>query len=196
MVIPHVDDSRLNGAPDDRESHEGRKEFRKERDDIDGKHSDSSVFKFFSRFASSRRAPEDSDPLGAALRLLGRGHYDEAIAAFDRLLALDGRADYAFLFNKRGVANVRKERLEEARSDFERALSADARFAPALVNLGNLALEANRIEEALARYEAAIASNPEYPVAHFNASVAYKRLGRYDEAVRALRTAQKLERKR
>jgi len=150
------------------------------------------VFKFLSRFAFSKRERENGDPLASALALLDRRRYEEATAALDALIAAGGTRN-AFLFNKRGVAKAELGRTDEARRDFEWALSVQPKFAPALVNLGNLALEADLVVEAIERYEAAIAVDPEYPGAHFNASVAYKRLGRYADAVRALRTAQKLE---
>jgi Flp pilus assembly protein TadD len=43
------------------------------------------------------------------------------------------------------------------------------------------------------RYEAAIAADDDYAVAHFNLGIAYKRAGRIDEGVRAMRKAQRLE---
>lgn len=124
--------------------------------------------------------------------MLDRGRHGEAVASLDALIAASGERN-AFLLNKRGVAKARLGMAEDARGDFERALSVQPSFPAALVNLGNLALEEDRVDEAVAHYERAIAIDAEYSGAHFNASIAYKRLGRYEDAVRALRTAQKLE---
>ncbi len=96
-------------------------------------------------------------------------------------------------FNKRGVRRIHAGAREEARADFEAALALDASYAPAMMNLGNLALEAGDASEAVRRYEAAIAADPEYPLVHANLASAYKKLGRYGDAVRAMRRASKLE---
>ncbi len=149
------------------------------------------MFKLFSRFASSTLPTE---PRARALALLKRGRFDEAAEAFDALLGGEqAPAERAFLHNKRGVAHARAGRAADARPDFEDALAAVATYAPALANLGNLALESGDVHEAVARYEAAISADGEYAVAHFNLSAAYKRQGRYADAVRALKTAQRLE---
>lgn len=152
------------------------------------------MFRFFARIASrpqlSRRR--------TALAALARGDFATAERELTALLDVAGttgatRAERAFLFNKRGVARAALARPQEARDDFTGALECVAGFAPALTNLGNLAIEEGRLEEAIARYEAAIASDADYAVAHFNLGVAFKRAGRVDDAVRALRRAQRLE---
>lgn len=105
----------------------------------------------------------------------------------------DAEPSDASTFNKRGVRRLYAGRREEARADFEAALALDERHAPALMNLGNLAFDANRLDEAVRFYEAAIEADPEYALVHANLSSAYKKLGRYGDAVRAIRQAQRLE---
>lgn len=99
----------------------------------------------------------------------------------------------AFSFNKRGVQRVHAGLREEARADFEAAIRCDASHAPALMNLGNLAFESGDPLEAIRWYEAAIAADPAYPLVHANLASAYKKLGRYGDAVRAMREARKRE---
>lgn len=152
------------------------------------------MFKLLLRFAC--RYPQT--PRERALAALRSGRLEDAEAAFTTMLeapALRG-SERAFLLNKRGAARARLDRRDTARADFEAALAVTPAYAPALVNLGNLALEAGDEHAAIARYEAAIAADPLYAAAYFNLSVVCKRQGRFEEAVRALRTAQKLERKR
>lgn len=84
-------------------------------------------------------------------------------------------------------------RVAEARDAFEAALAIDARYAPALVNVGNLHLEAGETDEAIRYYERAVLSDDDYAPAHHNLGVAYKRLGRTGDAVRELRKATRLE---
>jgi tetratricopeptide (TPR) repeat protein len=137
----------------------------------------------------------DDKPFACALDALERGDFADADAAISALLDAQGLAldDRAFLLNKRGVARIRLERREAAHADFEAALQIKPRFAPALTNLGNLALEAGDVEAAIARYRRAVDSDPEYAIAYLNLSVAYKRSGRIADGVRALRQAQRIE---
>ncbi len=102
-------------------------------------------------------------------------------------------AERAFLLNKRGVVRIGLERRELAERDFADALEAVAGYAPALTNLGNLLLEDGDADAAIALYRRAIASDGEYAIAHLNLGVALKRVGRFGEAVRALREAQRCE---
>lgn len=136
----------------------------------------------------------ETPPRERALRALERGDAAKAEALLDGLLAAfeTPARERAFLQNKRGVARMRQLRAEAAAEDFRAALALDPAHAPALVNLGNVALESDRIEEALQRYGEAAAADPNCARAYAGASAAYKRLGRYDEAVRSWQTARRL----
>jgi tetratricopeptide (TPR) repeat protein len=148
------------------------------------------VFRLFRKFASRERTPRE-----LALAAIARGNYDEAYERLGALLQDAGLApaERAFYLNKRGVACASLGRAPEARDDFQAALASLPRFAPAMTNLGNLSMEEGDVDGAIAQYEAAIAVDGDYAVAHFNLGVAYKRAGRLDEGVRALRKAQRLE---
>jgi tetratricopeptide (TPR) repeat protein len=148
------------------------------------------VFRFFARFAS-RPLPARE----AALLAIRRGAYLEALEQIEAILADAGMgvADRAFWLNKRGVARIGAGQSDAARDDFHAALGCVAKYPPALTNLGNLLLESGDAAGAIARYEEAIRSDDGYALAHQNLGVAYKRVGRLDEGVRALRHAQRLE---
>jgi tetratricopeptide (TPR) repeat protein len=139
--------------------------------------------------------PQLYTPFELAMRDLAQGRYEEAVSRLDALLDEPSLsvAERAAAANKRGVAFINMQRTGEARAAFEHALSIVPRYAPALVNIGNLHLEAGDIEEALRYYERAVLSDDEYAPAHHNMAVAYKRLGRTGDAVRELRRAQRLE---
>ncbi len=149
------------------------------------------MFKFFSNLASRTKATERD----RALYALKRGELSNAETQFTALLSADALPadERAFLLNKRGAARARLDGAEPARADFEEALKLVPDYAPALVNLGNVLLENGRLEDAVASYERAIAADAGYAAAYFNLSVARKRQGEFAAAVRALRTAQKLE---
>ncbi len=142
-------------------------------------------------------APFRRKPLGPydlAMHALARGQFTDALERLDAILEDETLAaeQRAAATNKRGVALVSLHREAEARRAFEEALEIKPRYAPALVNIANLHLEAGEIEIAVARYEAAIAADDTYGPAHHNLAVAYKRLGRTADSVRELRRAQKL----
>lgn len=142
-------------------------------------------------------APFRRTPLGpyeTALRALARGDYSEALERLDALLSAGqlGTERHTEALNKRGVALIGLQRHAEAAHAFEDALRLKPRYVPALVNIGNIHLEAGEIEIAVSKYEAAIASDDSYSPAHHNLAVAYKRLGRTADSVRELRRAHKL----
>lgn len=137
------------------------------------------------------------DRFAFALKALRRRDYAGAEVALSAWLEAEslGAPERAFLLNKRGVARIGMQRREQAVEDFDAALKAQPAYAPALTNLGNLLFEAGDVQGAIARYERAIASDSEYAVAHLNLGAAYKRAGRIADAVRALRQAERLERR-
>jgi tetratricopeptide (TPR) repeat protein len=136
------------------------------------------------------------DPIACALASLDRGDFAGAERGLSALLEQPSSpAERAFLLNKRGVARIGLDLRELARTDFGDALESLPGYAPALTNLGNLFLEDGDVRGAIAQYERAIANDRDYPVAYLNLAVAYKRQGRIADSVRALRDAQRLERR-
>jgi len=139
--------------------------------------------------------PDLHTPFDLALRDVAHHRYEQAVTRLDAMLADENvpPAERVAAANKRGVALRELQRVDEARAAFEQALEIAPHFAPALVNIGNLHLEAGEMDEAIRYYESAIRSDDEYALAHHNLGVAYKRLGRTDDSVRELRRAHRLE---
>lgn len=148
----------------------------------------------FRRFLALFR-PDLYTPFELALRDMAHHKHEEALRRLDALMAdpLLPAAQRAAVANKRGVALVELRRTDQARAAFEQALEIVPKFAPALVNIGNLHLEAGETDEAIRYYESAVLSDEDYALAHHNLGVAYKRLGRTGDAVRELRRAHRLE---
>lgn len=133
-------------------------------------------------------------PYDAALRDLAHGRPAQALQALDELLETESDVSQrAAIANKRGVALVAMDRRDEARAAFDDALRIVSEFAPALVNLGNLELEADRCESAVSFYERALQSDRELSSAHRHLGLAYKRMGRGVEAMKSLSRARRLE---
>ncbi|HEV3157815.1 MAG TPA: tetratricopeptide repeat protein [Candidatus Baltobacteraceae bacterium] len=127
-------------------------------------------------------------------RALAQRRLDDALTAFSCALnEAKSLGERARALNKRGVAMIGLQRRSEAEEAFRAALELLPAHAPSLVNLGNLALEEGRIEVALARYDEAIKAAGDYAPAYHNKAAALKQAGRIAEAVRARRTATRLE---
>lgn len=151
---------------------------------------------FFSRLLRIAPAqPPGHLERGSAALLAGR--LDDALAAFDRALAdAETPRERGFARNKRSLVSLAQGDRAGAAAELEAALAEYAACVPAMVNLGNLALEAGDVAAAVTRYEVAITLDPDYPEAHHNLGVAYHKLGRRGEAVRELRHATRLEGRR
>jgi Flp pilus assembly protein TadD len=135
-----------------------------------------------------RRTPQS--PFERATRALAEQRPHEALAA------LEATPPDAATANKRGVALIALGRREAALEAFCDALAVDERHAPAFTNIGSLLLEDGMPSDAIDYFRAALVAQPLYGIAHRNLGVALKRLGRRREAVRALRTAARLEGRR
>lgn len=96
------------------------------------------------------------------------GRYNEAAAAYERVLALD--PNMAEAANNLGNSLQRLGRMAEAARFLERALTglAGRERAVALSNLGSVLLQAGDPEAALARLREAVQLDPSFPEAHYN----------------------------
>jgi tetratricopeptide (TPR) repeat protein len=121
------------------------------------------------------------------LRLAGeRGPstLDEAHREFAEELQIDpgsSGAEYEL-----GEMARQARQWSEAIERFGRAAKLDPGFVEALIGLGKSLVSANRAEEAVAPLEAAVKLAPDNPVAHYQLSFAYRRLGREEEAKKEL----------
>jgi len=152
---------------------------------------------FFDRLRRLVPGPPPPGPLGRGVAHLERGRLDAAEDAFAEALAAAGSsAEIAVARNKRALVALRRGDRHTAMVELAAALKADPRAACAITTLGNLLLEDGCIDDAIAHYRAALAFEDEYAPAYYNLGVALHRSGRRPEAVRMLRKAARLERKR
>jgi protein O-GlcNAc transferase len=94
------------------------------------------------------------------------GRLDDALASYDRSLAIDPRVVLAW--NSRANVLHGMKRFEEALASYDRALGLKPDLADAHNNRGTVLRSLDLPTEALASYEAALALKPDFAEAHNN----------------------------
>lgn len=115
------------------------------------------------------------------------GRAEEALADFDRVLALDPNHVSALQRSARILAQLR--RREEAAARNERALALASNSAEAWMRSGNVLVLLRRPREALESYDRALALDPKNALCAVNRSAALGELGRNEEALAGLDAA-------
>lgn len=113
--------------------------------------------------------------------LLGLKRFDEAIACYDRVIALQPNHGDAHVNRANALANL--GRHEEALAGYARALSLNPANLPAHINQGIALGRLNRFEEALASYGRAVSLKPDLAVIHSLRGNTLIELGRFEEAL-------------
>jgi tetratricopeptide (TPR) repeat protein len=131
-----------------------------------------------------KAAPAAAGDLAAAERLIRAGRFDDAIAAYERVLARE--PDNAAALNNLGVALRRAGQGERAVRCFSDAARANPGSADAHYNLGNALRDADRAAEAVECYRRAIRLDPRRAAAYVNLALLLKRAKRPAEARRSL----------
>jgi tetratricopeptide (TPR) repeat protein len=117
------------------------------------------------------------------------GRLEEAVDTLSGIISQE--PGFAPAYNKLGVAEIARGDRAAAGHWFELALEADEHYAPALANLGNLALERKEYGTAQALYVQALDADGDCGSAHQNLAVVLQYQGRHYEAVRHLRMARR-----
>ena len=109
------------------------------------------------------------------------GHYEEAIASYDKALAI--KPDYPKAWFNRGVALGNLGRYEKAIASCDKALEIKPDYPEAWCNRGVALLNLGRDKEAITSCDKALEIKPDDPEAWFNRGVALLNLGRDEEAI-------------
>jgi tetratricopeptide (TPR) repeat protein len=120
--------------------------------------------------------------------LMARGDYAAAIGAYQL-----GSPRTAVTWNKIGVAYHHLFALEEARKDYQRALSLDPRYPAALNNLGAVYYGEHKYKKAEQSYKRALKYSPGSAVTFSNLGTAYFSDKKYKQGESALQKAMALD---
>jgi Flp pilus assembly protein TadD len=137
--------------------------------------------------------PVVQSAMGDLLR--GEERFEEAIAAYDRSLALwDGRENTDWrTYYARGIVHERLDKWEQAEADFRAALAISPGEPNVLNYLGYSLVEHHtKLDEALEMIEQAVAARPQSGYIIDSLGWALFRLGRYEEAVPHMERAAEL----
>jgi tetratricopeptide (TPR) repeat protein len=130
-------------------------------------------------------AAEAINDRGNILQSLGR--FDEALASYDKALALN--SNYVAALNNRGAILKVMKRLEEALVSYDRALALKPDLTTALTNRANVTNELGRVVEALADYDRALSLDPGCADAFNGRGNVMRNLDRIQEAEEMFRRA-------
>ncbi len=117
----------------------------------------------------------------------------EVVAQADtsKTLVVVAGQEAALSYNK-GLTDFGEGQFTQALVDFSNAVDMDPQFAKARYNLGVMELHEFISQAALDEFDAAIALNPNKAVYHLGRSIALCRLDLFNDALEAIRKAEKL----
>jgi superkiller protein 3 len=123
------------------------------------------------------------------IALYGNGEVDEAIACFQKAIALDPK--FAMAHDNLGLALADKGQWDEAIACFQKAIALDPKYAAAHNNLADVLANAADPKlrdpvQAVAEAKKAIELEPKVGVAWNTLGEAYYRTGQWQEAITAL----------
>ncbi len=124
-------------------------------------------------------------------RLSDMGRPEEAIACYDRALAL--RPHFMEALYNRGNALRQLKREEDALASFDQALAINPGFIHALNNRGSTLLDLKRHDEAVASFDSVLAIEPRVAGIWNNRGIALAALSRLEEALQSYDRAVALE---
>jgi tetratricopeptide (TPR) repeat protein len=133
------------------------------------------------------------DPLGPLTAGLRAARWGEPELAEPRLVeALRRDTRNAEAWHALGLARARLGNLEGAAAAYHSGLRADPRALENHLGLATLAVLRGDASAALGEYDAIVSARPQFADAHLGRSWALMKLGRLDDAQRALDRAQEL----
>jgi len=140
---------------------------------------------------SQRVLPLKDELFMKAFTLMEFGRNEEAIRAFEEVLALD--PEEAEALNNIGVCLGAQGRIAEAEEYCRKAVAMRPAYAEAWANVGGFCEILKRYQEGLIASDRAIALKPEWAEAHANRGANLSGLGRSEEALASIERALEID---
>lgn len=140
--------------------------------------------------ATSVAPSSPAGPREGGMRCARWGEPDEAAPRLEE--AVRRGANDAEIFHVLGLVRVHLHDLEGAKEAYERGLAADPKSTENLLGLATVAVVRNDAPAALVAYDRLLSRKPEYASAHLGRAWALSRMGRKQDAARAIQRAEEL----
>ena len=125
------------------------------------------------------------------LAVLEKGQVDEAVAHFQKALAIDPA--FYDAHNSLGLVLLQQGRAKEAIARFQEAVKLRPDFAAAYNNLGNALRQDGQADAAVSHFRKALEINPRFALAFYNLGNGLLEQGRTDEAIAYFRKALEIQ---
>ena len=140
--------------------------------------------------AASQAPTSPAGPREGGMRCARWGEPEEAAPRLEE--ALKRGAHDAEVFHTLGLVRVHLRDLEGAKDAYERGLVADPKSTENLLGLATVAVVADDPKAALAAYDRVLVQKPKFAAAELGRAWALAKLGRKEEAARAIDKAESL----
>jgi len=116
----------------------------------------------------------------AGMREFVGAHYEKSIGLFTR--ALNAGGENALALVSRGAAYLKLDMLDQAHSDFERAIGIDPGYARAYHMRGLISEKRQEDQAALADFDRAIELDPEYGAAYYSRATLHAKMANTEKS--------------
>ena len=146
--------------------------------------------------AADKALAELRGTVDRAIELTKAGRYDDAAAAYNEAISKNptlAPATVAHIHNNLGMVYALKKDTAAAEAAYQKALELKPDYSDAYVGLANLYMSAGQLPKAQEVMAKAAAQFGEDPKIQHQVGVVYFNMGKYDEALAALKKAETLD---
>ena len=133
----------------------------------------------------------NKDQINKLVEVFRRGDYLKVLEISKLLISKNNKE--AFLFNLKGMAEIKLNSFEESILSFESAIKIDQNYIEAYNNLATTYINLGQFETAISYLRKAIIIKPDYANAFHNLASAQNDLGKYEDALESFNNLLKIK---
>jgi len=133
----------------------------------------------------------NNDQIARLIDIFRRGEFLKALEISKILISKNNKE--AFLFNLKGMAEIKLNYFKDSILSFENALKIDQKYIEAYNNLATTYINLGQFEKAIDYLKKAITIKPDYANAFNNLASAQSDLGKYEDALESFDTILKMQ---